>query len=76
MEHVFGGSVLPRLSMRHVTVFGSKSASLLTDIQEIILDDPSGQEKMYTLRVFLDAQQLLMCLSTSLNSSKCALWLG
>lgn len=32
--------------------------------------------KKYTLRLFLDVQQLLMCLSTSLNTSKCALLLG
>jgi hypothetical protein len=47
----------------------------LTDLHVISHDDPSGKDK-FALRFFLDAQQLLMCLSISLNPFKCALFLG
>ena len=48
---------------------------MLTDLHVISHDDPSGKDK-FALRFFLDAQQLLMCLSISLSPFKCALFLG
>jgi len=45
----------------------------MTDVQEIILVNPSGQAKIATLRHLLDAKQFLVSLSTLLKPSKVTL---
>ena len=47
----------------------------LTDHHDIILDDPTGPAKIGILRALLDAEQILMYLSTSLKPSKQAVLL-
>lgn len=45
----------------------------MTDLHEIILDDPSGPAKTVTLRLLLEAQEFLMSGSTPLKSAKITL---
>ena len=47
----------------------------MTDHHDIILDDPTGPAKIGTFRALLDAEQILMYLSTSLKPSKQAVLL-